>query len=63
MLFLCVVALKGYELSLRAMRQISPAGGIRVGYITMAIPVGSVLALVFLTENFFRRRRTPNPDG
>ena len=61
-LFLCVIAVKGYELSLRAMRQISPAGGIRVGYITMAMPVGSVLALIFLAENFFRRRGTRHAD-
>lgn len=58
-LFLCVIALKGYDLSLRAMRQVSPAGGIRVGYITMAMPVGSVLALIFLAENFFHRMRRP----
>lgn len=58
-LFLCVIVLKGYDLSLRAMRQVSPAGGIRVGYITMAMPVGSVLALIFLAENFFHRLRTP----
>lgn len=61
-LFLCIIALKGYDLSLRAMRQVSPAGGIRVGYITMAMPIGSVLALIFLTENFFRRLGTQRAD-
>lgn len=56
-LFLWVVLTEGYDLAQRAMRQVSPAGGIRVGYITMALPVGSVLALVFLTESFVRRVR------
>ena len=61
-LFLCVVAVEGYELALRAMRQVSPAGGIRVGYITMALPVGSVLALIFLFEIFVRRLRARHAD-
>ncbi|MDO6589025.1 MULTISPECIES: TRAP transporter small permease [Rhodobacterales] len=48
--FLCLIATEGYDLAIRAMRQSSPAAKIPVGYITMAIPVGSILALVFLAE-------------
>ncbi|MCG3267925.1 TRAP transporter small permease [Yoonia sp. I 8.24] len=48
--FLCLVVVKGHDLALRAMRQTSPAARIPVGYITMAMPVGSVIALVFLCE-------------
>ncbi len=48
--FLCLIATEGFDLSMRAMRQTSPASKIPVGYITMAIPVGSILALVFLCE-------------
>lgn len=53
--FLCLIATEGYDLALRAMRQTSPAAKIPVGYITMAIPVGSILALVFLTEQQMRQ--------
>ncbi|MBU2936415.1 MULTISPECIES: TRAP transporter small permease [Pacificibacter] len=59
--FLCLIATEGYDLALRAMRQSSPAAKIPVGYITMAIPVGSILALIFLTEQklrpFFKDKR------
>lgn len=54
-LFLCVVIKEGYGLSLRAMRQVSPAAGLPVGYISFAMPICSLLALVFLTENFLQR--------
>lgn len=54
-IFLSVIALKGYDLSLRAMRQVSPAAGIPVGYISMAMPVCSVLALIFLIEDFYNQ--------
>jgi TRAP-type C4-dicarboxylate transport system permease small subunit len=53
--FLCLIASEGYDLALRAMRQTSPAAKIPVGYITMAIPVGSILALVFLAEQQMRQ--------
>jgi len=59
--FLYLIATEGYDLALRAMRQSSPAAKIPVGYITMAIPVGSILALIFLTEQklrpFFKDKR------
>ncbi|MEM5477691.1 TRAP transporter small permease [Pacificibacter sp. AS14] len=59
--FLCLIAHEGYDLAMRAMRQSSPAAKIPVGYITMAIPVGSILALVFLIEQklspFFKDKR------
>jgi TRAP-type C4-dicarboxylate transport system permease small subunit len=59
--FLCLIASEGYDLAQRAMRQSSPAAKIPVGYITMAIPVGSILALIFLMEQklrpFFKDKR------
>ncbi len=48
--FLGLVAVEGHDLAMRAMRQSSPAARIPVGYITMAMPVGSVIALAFLCE-------------
>lgn len=61
-LFLGVIIVKGYDLSLRAMRQLSPAAGLPVGYVSMAMPVCSVLALIFLIEDFFRRIRKVRQD-
>lgn len=51
--FLCLVVVKGYDLSQRAMLQRSPAAGLPVGYIAFAMPAGSVLALIFLIEGLF----------
>lgn len=62
-LFLCVIIVNGYDLSQRAMRQMSPAAGLPVGYVSLAMPVCSVLALVFLIENFIRQfRKAPHND-
>lgn len=62
-LFLGVIIVNGYDLSLRAMRQMSPAAGLPVGYVSMAMPICSVLALVFLIENFFGQfRKAPKDD-
>lgn len=61
-LFLCIIAFEGYDLSLRAMRQVSPAAGLPVGYISMAMPVCSVLALIFLVERFSYRFRKAPPE-
>lgn len=49
-LFLGIIAVKGYDLTLRAMRQMSPAAGLPVGYVAMAMPICSALALIFLLE-------------
>ncbi len=56
-LFLCLLVVKGYELSQRAMFQKSSAAGLPVGYVVLAVPVGSLLALVFLVEGLFVRLR------
>lgn len=62
-LFLGVIILKGYDLSLRAMRQLSPAAGLPVGYVSMAMPICSMLALIFLIENFLIQfRKAPLDD-
>lgn len=52
--FLCLVIFQGYDLAQRAMRQVSSASGLPVGYVTIALPVGSVLALIFLAEATWR---------
>ena len=49
-LFLGIIVLKGHDLALRAMRQMSPAAGLPVGYVVMAMPICSALALIFLLE-------------
>ncbi|MBX2805479.1 MAG: TRAP transporter small permease [Hyphomicrobiales bacterium] len=56
-LILGLLVIKGYDLSQRAMFQKSAAAGLPVGYVVMAIPVGSLLALVFLIENLVVRLR------
>lgn len=62
-LFLGVIIVNGYDLSMRAMRQVSPAAGLPVGYVSLAMPVCSVLALVFLIENFVGQfRKAPHDD-
>lgn len=55
--FLCLVTVEGYDLAQRAMRQTSPAAQIPVGYVTMSMPVGSVLALIFLIEQQIQKVR------
>ena len=54
-IFLSLIVVKGYDLSLRAMRQISPSAGLPIGYVSMAMPICSVLALIFLVEEFVLR--------
>ena len=62
-LFLAVILFKGHDLSLRAMRQVSPAAGLQVGYVSMAMPICSVLALIFLIEDFYRQfKKSPEND-
>ncbi|RVU86449.1 TRAP transporter small permease [Leucothrix sargassi] len=53
--FLVIIVFKGYDLSLRAMRQISTASSLPVGYISIAMPICSVLALIFLTEHTIKQ--------
>lgn len=57
--FLGIIALKGHDLTLRAMRQMSPAAGLPVGYVTMAMPICSALGLVFLLEELVDQFRKP----
>ena len=61
-IFLCLIIVKGYDLSERAMLQRSPAAGLPVGYIVFAMPVGSVLALIFLFEGLFTSFRSDISD-
>ena len=48
--FLSIGALKGLHLALFNMSQYSPAMGIPIGIVYLAIPAGSVLMLVHVTE-------------
>ncbi len=61
--FLCLIIVQGYTLSERAMLQKSPAAGIPVGYIAFAMPVGSILALIFLLEGLFVSIQGDTPLG
>ena len=56
--FVAVLAWKGWELSMRTMGQVSPALGLRMGYVYMAIPVAAALMSVqSLVLPFLLRRR------
>lgn len=44
--FLAVLVASGLELSMRTMRQVTPALGMPVGYAYLALPVGALLMLV-----------------
>jgi TRAP-type C4-dicarboxylate transport system permease small subunit len=56
--FIVVLAWKGWELSMRTMGQVSPALGLRMGYVYMAIPVAATLmSFQLLALPFLRRER------
>lgn len=56
--FLLVLAWQGWVLSLRTMRQVSPALGLPMGYVYLAVPAGAALmALQALTFAVGRARR------
>ncbi|MBM3521945.1 MAG: TRAP transporter small permease [Alphaproteobacteria bacterium] len=58
--FVIVLAWKGFELSQRTMRQVSPSLGLPMGYVYLAIPVSAaVMAVQLLLFNFMPRRRDP----
>jgi len=51
----------GWDISLRAMRQLSPSTGIPVGYVMMSIPISSVISLLYVLEQFVAAiKRGPN---
>ena len=57
-IFVVVLAWKGWELSMRTMGQVSPALGLRMGYVYMAIPVAAALMSVqLLALPFLLRKR------
>jgi TRAP-type C4-dicarboxylate transport system permease small subunit len=59
--FLAVLAWQGLALSLRTMRQVSPALGLPMGYVYLAVPAGAALmALQALAVALGQTRR---PDG
>jgi TRAP-type C4-dicarboxylate transport system permease small subunit len=60
-LFLAVLAWQGLALSLRTMRQVSPALGLPMGYVYLAVPAGA--ALMALQALAFALGRTRRPDG
>jgi TRAP-type C4-dicarboxylate transport system permease small subunit len=56
--FVVVLAWKGWELSMRTLGQVSPALGVPMGYVYMAIPVAATLmSFQLLTLPFLRRQR------
>lgn len=50
LVFLSIAALKGLQLAIFNMGQRSPAMGIPMGFVYFAIPIGSMLMLVHVTE-------------
>jgi TRAP-type C4-dicarboxylate transport system permease small subunit len=58
--FMAVLAAKGWELSQRTMRQVSPSLGLPMGYVYLAIPVGAALmAAQLVAYTLIRRERDP----
>lgn len=53
--FFCVILIFfGYDLAMKAMIQITPATGLRMGYVDLVIPLAGVIALLFTIENIIR---------
>jgi TRAP-type C4-dicarboxylate transport system permease small subunit len=58
--FTLVLAWKGWELSQRTMRQVSPSLGLPMGYVYLAIPIAAALMTVQLAAySLMDRRRDP----
>ena len=58
--FTAVLAAKGWELSQRTMRQVSPSLGLPMGYVYLAIPIGAALMTAQLVAyTLIRRERGP----
>ncbi len=56
--FTVVLAWKGWELSQRTMRQVSPSLGLPMGYVYLAIPVAAALMTVQLAAYTLLRRES-----
>lgn len=66
LLFLSVVAVKGFQLASFNMRQSSPAMRIPMGWPYLAVPVGSLLMVIHLIDELileWRQRGKPAPVG
>jgi TRAP-type C4-dicarboxylate transport system permease small subunit len=60
-LFIVVLAWAGWQISLRTMGQVSPALGVRMGFVYMAIPVGAtVMAFQMLALTILHRQPSTN---
>jgi len=58
--FTLTLALKGWEISQRTMRQVSPSLGLPMGYVYLAIPVGAALMTVqLITHALLGRESAP----
>ena len=51
--FFLVLLIYGLDLSLKAMIQITPATGIRMGYVDLVIPIAGLLSLLFTIEHLY----------
>lgn len=58
--FLVVLAWQGVALSLRTMRQVSPALGLPMGYVYLAVPVGAAVMAVQAVVLGLRARVAPH---
>lgn len=57
MIFLAVIVYLGTELAISTLGQKSPALGIPIGLAYLAIPIGALLAIIFLIEKMMVSRR------
>ncbi|WP_040978043.1 TRAP transporter small permease [Oceanobacillus jeddahense] len=50
--FFCIVLIYfGFDLSMKAMIQVTPATGFRMGYVDLVIPISGAISLLFTLEN------------
>lgn len=58
-LFFVILVLKGGELTIRVMPQISPALEVSMAWVYAAVPVGAAFMLVYVVELFIRQLTAP----
>ncbi len=61
--FLFVITKEGWALAERTMRQISPALGVPMGLVYLAIPTGGVIMMIVSMKRIVEAVRSPSPLG
>ena len=62
--FFCFILIYyGFDLSMKAMIQVTPATGIRMGYVDLVIPITGFISLLFTLENIVREVKANPIEG